>query len=129
MDIFTAQLLWDLGNGEFLVHIIVEWFYINISFRNFDLRSFVWILKSVYNHLQLVSRLAPGCDYMFFKKDIPPMWEDPHNCDGGRWIFNLEKKFRTSSLDVYWLNTVIDTHDIINSVICQSFLTILFFSC
>lgn len=69
--------------------------------------DFVEDFWGVYNHLQLVSRLAPGCDYMFFKKDIPPMWEDPHNCDGGRWIFNLEKKFRTSSLDVYWLNTLL----------------------
>jgi len=35
------------------------------------------------------------------------MWEDPQNCDGGRWILNVEKKFRTTSLDVYWLNTLL----------------------
>ena len=34
------------------------------------------------------------------------MWEDPQNCDGGRWVLNLDKKFRNTSLDVYWLNTV-----------------------
>lgn len=69
--------------------------------------DFVEDFWGVYNHLQLVSKLNPGCDYMFFKKDIPPMWEDPQNCDGGRWILSLEKKFRTSSLDVYWLNTLL----------------------
>lgn len=69
--------------------------------------DFVEDFWGVYNHLQLVSKLNPGCDYMFFKKDIPPMWEDPQNCDGGRWILSLEKKFRNSSLDVYWLNTLL----------------------
>lgn len=35
------------------------------------------------------------------------MWEDPHNCDGGRWILNLDKKYHNTNLDMYWLNTVI----------------------
>lgn len=35
------------------------------------------------------------------------MWEDPLNCDGGRWVLNLNKNNRTQSLDVYWLNSVI----------------------
>lgn len=69
--------------------------------------DFVEDFWGVYNHLQLVSKLNPGCDYMFFKKDIPPMWEDPQNCDGGRWTLSLEKKFRNSSLDIYWLNTLL----------------------
>ncbi len=34
------------------------------------------------------------------------MWEDPQNCDGGRWTFTVEKKQRHSSLDAFWLNTV-----------------------
>lgn len=69
--------------------------------------DFVEDFWGVYNHLQLVSKLNPGCDYMFFKKDIPPMWEDPQNCDGGRWVLNLDKKMRNTSLDVYWLNTLL----------------------
>jgi len=69
--------------------------------------DFVEDFWGVYNHLQLVSKMTPGCDYMFFKKDIPPMWEDPQNCDGGRWVLNLDKKFRNTSLDVYWLNTLL----------------------
>jgi translation initiation factor 4E len=61
----------------------------------------------VYNHLQLASKLNPGCDFMVFKKDIPPMWEDPQNRDGGRWVLNIDKRHRTSVLDVYWLNTLL----------------------
>jgi len=69
--------------------------------------DFVEDFWGVYNHLQLVSKMSPGCDYMFFKKDIPPMWEDPQNLDGGRWVLNLDKKYRGTSLDVYWLNTLL----------------------
>lgn len=68
--------------------------------------DFVEDFWGVYNHLQLVSKISTGCDYMFFKKDIPPMWEDPQNLDGGRWVLNLDKKFRPS-IDVYWLNTLL----------------------
>lgn len=60
----------------------------------------------VYNHIQLVSKISVGCDYMFFKKDIPPMWEDPQNLDGGRWVLNLDKKYH-GSLDTYWLNALL----------------------
>jgi translation initiation factor 4E len=61
----------------------------------------------VYNHLQLVSKISIGCDYMFFKKDVPPMWEDAQNLDGGRWVLNLDKKYHNNSLDIYWLNTLL----------------------
>lgn len=60
----------------------------------------------VYNHLQLVSKINVGCDYMFFKKGVPPMWEDPQNSDGGIWKLNLDKKYHNTCLDTYWLNIV-----------------------
>ncbi|CAF0805500.1 unnamed protein product [Brachionus calyciflorus] len=69
--------------------------------------DFVEDFWGVYNHIQLVSKISLGCDYMFFKKDIPPMWEDPQNCDGGRWILNLDKKYHNQGLDMYWLNTLL----------------------
>lgn len=62
---------------------------------------------AVYNHLQLVSKINVGCDYMFFKKDVPPMWEDPANSDGGVWKLNLDKKYHNSCLDTYWLNILL----------------------
>jgi translation initiation factor 4E len=69
--------------------------------------DFVEDFWGVYNHLQLVSKLSPGCDFMLFKKDIPPMWEDVQNRDGGRWVLSLDKKNRFNSLDIYWLNSLL----------------------
>jgi len=69
--------------------------------------DFVEDFWGVYNHLQPVSKLNQGCDYMFFKKDIQPMWEDAQNRDGGRWVINIDKKSRASLLDSYWLNTLL----------------------
>lgn len=69
--------------------------------------DFVEDFWGVYNHLQPVSKLNQGCDYMFFKKDIQPMWEDEHNRDGGRWLYSISKNNRNQSIDVYWLNTLL----------------------
>lgn len=70
--------------------------------------DFVEDFWGVYNHLQQVSRLNNGCDYMFFKKGIPPMWEDDTNKDGGRWLLTLEKgKYPKQAVDTYWLNTLL----------------------
>ncbi len=57
----------------------------------------------LYNHIELASRLASGCDYSLFKEGIKPMWEDERNRRGGRWLINLDKKQRNSCLDNFWL--------------------------
>ena len=31
---------------------------------------------ALYNHIELASRLAAGCDYSLFKEGVKPMWED-----------------------------------------------------
>lgn len=62
---------------------------------------------SVYNHLRPASNLHEGCDYMFFKKGIQPMWEDIENRDGGRWLISFERDQRLTYLDSYWLNTLL----------------------
>ena len=48
---------------------------------NFDTVEDFW---SLYNHIEVASKLQIGSDYSLFKKGIKPMWEDPHNKDGGR---------------------------------------------
>jgi len=62
---------------------------------------------ALYNHIELASRLAAGCDYSLFKEGIKPMWEDDRNRKGGRWLINLEKKHRSSALDNFWLEVVL----------------------
>jgi len=61
---------------------------------------------ALYNHIELASRLAAGCDYSLFKEGIKPMWEDDRNKKGGRWLINLDKKQRASCLDNFWLEVV-----------------------
>ena len=76
---------------------------------------------ALYNHIELASRLAAGCDYSLFKEGVKPMWEDERweenemivrwldlfrNKKGGRWLINLDKKQRASCLDNFWLEVV-----------------------
>ncbi|XP_071426283.1 eukaryotic translation initiation factor 4E type 1B isoform X1 [Pithys albifrons albifrons] len=61
---------------------------------------------ALYNHIQLASKLASGCDYSLFKDGIEPMWEDSQNKRGGRWLITLAKQQRHTELDHFWLETV-----------------------
>lgn len=61
----------------------------------------------VYNHIQLASKLGPGCDYSLFKDGIRPMWEDERNRLGGRWLVNINKNQRQTELDKLWLETLL----------------------
>jgi len=62
---------------------------------------------SVYNHIQLASKLGLGCDYSLFKDGIRPMWEDERNRLGGRWLVNINKSQRQTELDRLWLETLL----------------------
>lgn len=62
---------------------------------------------AVFNHLRPVNDLHEGCDYMFFKKGIQPMWEDEHNRDGGRWLISFDREQRQVFLEKYWQNTLL----------------------
>ena len=46
---------------------------------------------SLYNHIEVASRLPAGADYSLFKEGIFPDWEDEKNGPGGRWIINSDK--------------------------------------
>ncbi len=79
----------------------------------------------MYNHIELASRLGPNSDYSVFKKGVKPMWEDPRNANGGRWLINLvsvivleylcisdthfiqDKKMRGAALDNAWLEILL----------------------
>lgn len=58
---------------------------------------------SLYNHIEVASRLPAGCDYSLFKEGIFPDWEDARNAPGGRWMINVDKRQRSQCLDTYWL--------------------------
>jgi len=44
-----------------------------------------------YTHLKFPNELSGHCDYHLFKHGIKPMWEDPANREGGKWIVRLRK--------------------------------------
>jgi len=58
---------------------------------------------SLYNHIEVASKLPPSSDYSLFKEGIFPDWEDKRNQNGGRWIINVDKRQRADHLDNYWL--------------------------
>ena len=58
---------------------------------------------SLYNHIEVASRLPPGSDYSMFKEGIFPDWEDPRNQPGGRWMINVDRRQRAECLDTFWL--------------------------
>lgn len=89
------------------------WFFKNDKSHNWqDNLKFITTFSSVedfwavYNHIQPVSQLPTGCDYSLFKTGIEPMWEDPANRKGGRWLLQTERKQRTA-LDSYWMEVLL----------------------
>jgi len=61
---------------------------------------------SIYNNIKSASDLRTGCSYFVFKDGIKPMWEDPGNRKGGRWLVNFDKRQR-HNLDNYWLEVLL----------------------
>ena len=45
--------------------------------------------------------------FIIFQEGIKPMWEDEKNRHGGRWLINLDKKQRMTSLDNFWLEVML----------------------
>ena len=47
---------------------------------------------SLYTHLNPPSALTPTTDYLLFHSGVRrPVWEDPLNLSGGKWIIRLKK--------------------------------------
>ncbi|PAA94504.1 hypothetical protein BOX15_Mlig000916g1, partial [Macrostomum lignano] len=69
--------------------------------------SFVEDFWALFNHIQPASKLPVGCDYSLFKHGINPMWEDPGNVNGGRWLITLDKNKRNHSMDSFWIETLL----------------------
>jgi len=81
-----------------------EWMENLLQVSSFGTAEDFWAL---YNYIQPASRLASGCDYSLFKEGVRPMWEDPTNRNGGRWLINLDKRMHYLSLDTYWLDMLL----------------------
>lgn len=87
----------------------------------FDTVEDFWCL---YNNILVPTKLSIGSNYHLFKEGIRPMWEDPINAKGGKWIFTNPRS-RKARLDECWLyvmlsligETLQDEDDICGAVV------------
>ncbi|XP_050541689.1 eukaryotic translation initiation factor 4E-like [Daktulosphaira vitifoliae] len=70
---------------------------------SFDTVEDFWCL---FNHIKPPSQLSMNCDYNYFKNGIKPMWEDPSNTKGGRWLLQLPAAKSNPYVDEYWKNII-----------------------
>ncbi|XP_065580512.1 eukaryotic translation initiation factor 4E-like isoform X2 [Artemia franciscana] len=71
---------------------------------DFDTVEGFW---GLHNHIKPPSELKQGYDFNFFKKGIMPMWEDPSNIKGDKWVLTLDKGRRGPENDKkLWLELV-----------------------
>uniref|UniRef100_A0AC34FYJ1 EIF-4F 25 kDa subunit n=1 Tax=Panagrolaimus sp. ES5 TaxID=591445 RepID=A0AC34FYJ1_9BILA len=61
------------------------------------------VFKSLYSNIQPPTGLPWNSDYYLFREGIKPMWEDPSNIKGGRWLTQIERTKRAERLDNCWL--------------------------
>lgn len=59
-----------------------------------------------YNHMVKPSKIETNANYHFFKKGIKPMWEDPQNSKGGKWVLTF-KGNEKGLVDVLWENVLL----------------------
>ncbi|KAJ2032807.1 hypothetical protein GGI03_005842 [Coemansia sp. RSA 2337] len=46
---------------------------------------------AVYSHLKRPDQVSTITDYQMFRAGVRPVWEDPANIDGGKWMIRLKK--------------------------------------
>lgn len=62
----------------------------------------------MFNNLTPASEISMNSNYSVFRYGVKPTWEDPANCDGGKFVLTMRKKGSTSEkCDEYWLFTVL----------------------
>nr|CCA14190.1 eukaryotic initiation factor 4E putative [Albugo laibachii Nc14] len=61
---------------------------------------------SLINNILPPSKLPLGSNYHLFKEGVRPMWEDPVNAKGGKWILTNPRS-RRNRLDECWLRVIL----------------------
>ena len=80
------------------------------------------------------SRLEKNSNYHFFKNGVKPLWEDPENASGGRWVITLRDRGQTAGsraghealLDRSWMWLVLaligetlEENDLVTGAVCS----------
>ena len=62
----------------------------------------------IYNNIKPATQIGQGSNYSVFRYGVEPSWEDPANCEGGKFVLTIPKKGReTNKCDEWWLYTVL----------------------
>jgi translation initiation factor 4E len=93
---------------------------------DFDSVSGFW---SLYNNLKPASKLPLNSNYHVFRDGVEPMWEDPANKKGGKFVLTIPKKdSRAGRCDEWWLYTVLaligETIDLNGDQVCGAVVSI-----
>mmetsp|Transcript_25923 Transcript_25923/g.31955 ORF Transcript_25923/g.31955 Transcript_25923/m.31955 type:complete len:200 (-) Transcript_25923:195-794(-) len=83
----------------------------------------------VFNNVKPSSQLGLNANYHVFMEGILPMWEDPKNVKGGKFVLTLPKRdSKAGKLDEWWLFTVLsligETIDAKGNEICGAVVSI-----
>ncbi|ETW06804.1 hypothetical protein H310_02955 [Aphanomyces invadans] len=70
---------------------------------SFDTVEDFW---GMFNNILPPTKLHVGSNYHLFKEGIRPMWEDPINAKGGKWVLTNNRQ-RRPRLDDAWMNTML----------------------
>jgi translation initiation factor 4E len=83
----------------------------------------------IINNVKPASNLALNSNYHLFKEGVQPMWEDPVNRNGGKFILTIPKKdSKSGRCDEWWLYTVLavigETLDLNGDEVCGAVVSI-----
>uniref|UniRef100_A0A1I8ASD3 EIF-4F 25 kDa subunit n=1 Tax=Steinernema glaseri TaxID=37863 RepID=A0A1I8ASD3_9BILA len=67
--------------------------------HTFDTIEVFW---SLMNAVPAPSRLNHACDYNVFRNKIQPVWEEPENKDGGRWLIETDQRMEADQINLIW---------------------------
>ncbi|KAH9422028.1 eukaryotic translation initiation factor 4E-like [Dermatophagoides pteronyssinus] len=128
----VSRILPELQTKHPLQNTWDLWYYKNVSsvfeenlfnITSVDTVEDFW---GLFNHIEYASKLNLNCAYYFFKKGIRPMWEDPINKSGGRWLINVKKVYNNT--DEFWLELLLcligEGFDEYNDYVCGAFVVI-----
>mmetsp|Transcript_499 Transcript_499/g.637 ORF Transcript_499/g.637 Transcript_499/m.637 type:complete len:199 (+) Transcript_499:99-695(+) len=83
----------------------------------------------VFNNVKPPNQLSLNSNYHIFMDGVIPMWEDPSNKEGGKFVLTLPKRdSKAGKLDEWWLFTVLaligETIDAKGNEICGAVVSI-----
>eukprot|EP00543_Licmophora_paradoxa_P005392 CAMPEP_0202455628 /NCGR_PEP_ID=MMETSP1360-20130828/13112_1 /ASSEMBLY_ACC=CAM_ASM_000848 /TAXON_ID=515479 /ORGANISM="Licmophora paradoxa, Strain CCMP2313" /LENGTH=202 /DNA_ID=CAMNT_0049075249 /DNA_START=221 /DNA_END=829 /DNA_ORIENTATION=- len=83
----------------------------------------------IFNNVKPASQLAVNSNYHLFREGIEPMWEDPSNKKGGKFVLTIPKKdSKEGRCDEWWLYTALaiigETIDLNGDQVCGAVVSI-----